>query len=56
MPPVPEDIDVIYVAKNGSDVTGTGRESNPLATVQMALYVNGQLGGNKTIFCKRRNL
>ena len=52
MPPVPEDIDVIYVAKNGSDVTGTGRESNPLATVQMALYVNGQLGGNKTIFVK----
>ena len=52
MPPVPEDIEIIYVAKDGSDVTGTGLESNPLASVQMALYVNGKLGGNKTIFVK----
>ena len=52
MPPVPEDIKVIYVAKNGNDTTGTGSEDKPLASVQMALYVNSKFGGNKTIFVK----
>ena len=53
LPPVDENIDVIYVdQKIGSDELGDGSESSPLATVQVALYLNEIFGGNKTIFVK----
>ena len=44
-----EDIDVIYVATNGSDENGNGSEDNPLASLQLALNLNNRLGGGKTI-------
>ncbi|MBQ2654221.1 MAG: Ig-like domain repeat protein [Methanobrevibacter sp.] len=52
LPPVDKDIEVIYVAKDGSDEFGDGTEENPLATIQTALYVNEVFGGNKTVFVK----
>ena len=52
LPPVDKDIEVIYVAKDGSDEFGDGTEDNPLATVQTALYVNELYGGNKIVYVK----
>jgi predicted outer membrane repeat protein len=52
LPPVDEKRDVIYVAKDGSDEFGDGSEENPLATPQVALYVNEVFGGNKVVFVK----
>ena len=52
LPPVSEDIEVIYVAKDGNDEYGDGSENNPLQSIQVALYVNEVFGGNKTIFVK----
>ena len=49
LPPVNPDIEVIYVSEKGSDETGDGTQSNPLKTMQMALYVNKMLGGGKTV-------
>ena len=43
------DLDVIYVAENGSDENGNGSKENPLASVQLALNLNKYLGGGKTI-------
>ena len=51
-PPVDKDIDVIYVSNYGSDELGDGSEENPLATVQTALFVNQEFGGNKVIYVK----
>ena len=53
LPPVDENISVIYVDQNaGSDEIGDGTEENPLASIEVALYVNEFFGGNKTIFVK----
>ena len=52
LPPVEEGSDVIYVAKDGSDEYGDGSESNPLASLQVALYTNHIFGGNKVIYVK----
>ena len=53
LPPVDESAEVIYVdQKIGSDEIGDGSEANPLATVQVALYINELFGGNKTIIVK----
>lgn len=45
-------LDVIYVSKDGNDTIGDGSESNPLASVQLALVANNVFGGGKTIFVK----
>ena len=43
------DLDTYYVSKSGNDDTGDGSQSNPLATIQMALGANYNFGGGKTI-------
>lgn len=49
-------IDVIYVdAASGNDESGTGEESNPLESIQVALNLNGVLGGGKTIVLRKGN-
>ncbi len=52
LPPVDRDIDIIYVSPDGSDETGDGTIDNPLKTLPVALYVNEEFGGNKTVFLK----
>lgn len=46
---IDENIEVIYVSKNGDDNAGDASKENPLATIQAALTLNHDLGGEKTI-------
>ena len=46
---IDENLEVLYVSKEGSDENGTGSKDKPLATVQMALIANANMGGNRTI-------
>ena len=46
---IDENLDVIYVSKDGNDERGTGAKDSPLQSLQTALAVNTYLGGDKTI-------